>query len=115
MASKDVEEGKIVAGIIYLVSILGVIGWAISVILFVLKKDNAFVKYHFQQWLILMISGIVVGAIGAITMFILIGFVILVVGGIILLVLWIIGMINAFKGEQKPLPLIGKWGEKLNF
>ncbi|MFO8016490.1 MAG: DUF4870 domain-containing protein [Candidatus Woesearchaeota archaeon] len=114
MADKSVEEGKMIAGLMYLVSILGIIGWAIAVILFVLKKDNEYVKYHFQQWLVLIIAGVIVGAVGAITSVILIGFVILLVGGIILLVFWIIGMINAFTGKKKPLPWIGQYGEKLN-
>ncbi|MFC1731378.1 DUF4870 domain-containing protein [candidate division KSB1 bacterium] len=112
--TKDIEEGKLIAGLMYLVSLLGVVGWVIAVVLFVVKKDNHYVKYHFQQWLILMIAGVVVGAVGAITMLILVGFVILIVGGVILFVLWIIGMINAFTGKQKPLPIIGHWGEKLN-
>lgn len=114
MADKAVEEGKTIAGLIYLVSILGVVGWVISVVLFVLKKDNPYVKYHFQQWLVLLISGVIVGAVGMLTMIILVGFVVLAVGGLICLVLWIIGMINAFTGKQQPLPIIGKYGEKLN-
>ncbi|MFC1691189.1 DUF4870 domain-containing protein [Nanoarchaeota archaeon] len=112
MASKDLEEGKTIAGLIYLVSILGLIGWAISVVLFVVKKENEYVKYHFQQWLGLMIAGVLVGVIGVATMLILIGFLILPIGAIILLVLWIIGMINAFTGKQQPLPIIGKYTEK---
>ena len=114
MARNDVEEGKVIAGLIYLMTIFSVVGWLISVILYMTKKDNSFVKFHFQQWLVLLIAGIIVGAVGAITMFILIGFVILIVGGLMLFVLWIIGMINAFTGKQKPLPIIGKYGEKLN-
>jgi len=32
-----------------------------------------------------------------------------------LLVLWILGIINAANGKQEPLPLIGKIGEKFKF
>lgn len=114
MAKNDVVEGKTIAGLMYLVSILPAIGWVIAVILYVTKKDNTYVKYHFQQWLVLLIAGAIVGVVGAITAIILIGFVILVVGGIGVFVLWIIGMIDAFTGKQVPLPIIGKYGEKLN-
>ena len=113
MKSNDVEEGKIIAGLIYLVSLIGVVGWVIAVVLFVLKKDNEYVTYHFQQWLILTIVGVIAMIISALTIFIVVGFVLLPVVAITLLVLWIIGMINAFTGKQKPLPLVGKWGEKL--
>ncbi len=30
------------------------------------------------------------------------------------LALMIIGIMNAAQGDKKPLPLIGKWGEKIN-
>ncbi len=110
----DIEEGKVIAGLIYFFFVLSILGWIISVVLYFTKKDNSFVKYHFQQWVALVISAIVVAVVGAATSIILIGIPILVIGVIALLVLWIIGMVNAFTGQQKPLPIIGAWGEKLN-
>ena len=114
-AAKDIEEGKALAGIMYLLQIVGIVGIVGAVILWAVKKENRFIDYHFKQLLCLWISGLIVGVVGAITMIILIGFVILGVGGLLLLIIWIIGIINAFTGKQTPLPIIGKWGESFKF
>ena len=41
-----------------------------------------------------------------------VGVIILMAGWIFLLVLDIMGLANAIKGEQKPLPLIGKYADE---
>jgi len=35
------------------------------------------------------------------------------IGGIITIILFIMGIINALGGKQQPLPVIGKFGEKI--
>ena len=105
------KEGSAIAGVMYLISILGVIGWVASIIIWAVKKDDKLINYHFKQMLMLWISAVVIGVVGAVTSLILIGLVILFAGGIFLLILWIMGMVYAFQGEMKPLPLIGKWAE----
>ncbi|MBI4150963.1 hypothetical protein HY492_02445 [Candidatus Woesearchaeota archaeon] len=42
-------------------------------------------------------------------------FIILPIGNLVVLVLWIIGIINALSGKEKPLPLIGKFADKFSF
>ena len=70
-------------------------------------KQNKFVMYHTEQAIVLLIFNIIAGIIGGITCGI----------GLILYIPWLIflimGMMNAAKGEAKPLPLIGQFGEKL--
>ncbi|MCK4588800.1 MAG: DUF4870 domain-containing protein [Nanoarchaeota archaeon] len=106
------KENSGLAGVMYLLSlILGVVGWVIAIIIWAAKKDDKLINYHFKQLLILWIASIVIGVVGAVTSVILIGLLILVAGGIFILVLWIIGIVNAFSGKMKPLPVIGKWGE----
>jgi len=75
-------------------------------------KDDAFVKYHVKQSLGLLIAWIVVSVF---TMVPVIGWFFGPILGLILVILWIIGVLNALQGEKKPLPLIGKHSEKLNF
>ena len=70
-------------------------------------KNDPFVKYHVKQGLVLFIAGIVSSLIWWIPF---IGWAF----GIFVFVVWIIGIINAANGEQKPLPLIGQFGEKFN-
>jgi uncharacterized membrane protein len=35
--------------------------------------------------------------------------------GILMIVMWIMGMIRALRGEQKPLSIVGGWAAKLPF
>jgi uncharacterized membrane protein len=63
--------------------------------------------YHANQGLTLFLAGIAVSIIGSIPI---IGwFLILPIGSLVVLVIGIIGILNAIKGEAKPLPLIGKF------
>lgn len=90
----EIEDGKTMGGIAY----FGLLGFLIA---FLTKKENKYVMYHAQQSLILVLCFIVAP--------------IPVVGQIIALgafILFIIGMLNGFKGEIKPLPIIGNFAFK---
>lgn len=96
---KDVDEFKIHAvlayfGILVLVPILT-------------AKESKFAQYHANQGVILLIAGLIVGAASSVPI---IGwFLIGPAGSIFLLVLAVMGIINAVNGEMKPLPLIGNY------
>ena len=71
-------------------------------------KDDAFARYHANQGLVLFIANIAAAIAGFILGFIpVIGGIISFIISIALFVLMILGIINALKGEMKPLPLIG--------
>jgi len=77
-------------------------------------KNDPYVKFHVKQGLVLLILWIIISAVSGIIPFI--GpLVIGPIGGLVSLILIIIGIMNALNGEQKPLPLIGQFGEKLKF
>ncbi len=101
-AEKKSEEGKnttmaIIAYFIFFVPLLTD------------AKDDPFVKYHVKQGLALFILFVVNGLIGNIISFwfFLSGFVALG-----LLVLLIMGVINAAGGKMQPVPVIGKLAEQ---
>jgi len=99
------DESKVWAFLAYL---LGIIGF---VLVLLVKKHDKFAMYHAKQSLVLFILGVVINIAGMVPF---VGwFVILPIGGIFVLVLWIIGMVNAAMGHKKPLPIIGKYGEKI--
>jgi len=98
-------ESKLWAFVAYL---LGIIGFLI--VLLAAKKDR-FAMYHATQSLVLFISGVIVHFGSMFIPFL--GMFIRWILGIVLLVLWIIGMINALMGRHMPLPLIGGFGEKI--
>ena len=90
----EIEDGKTMGGIAY----FGILGFLIA---FLTSKDNKYVMYHVQQSLIIVICTFVI-AIPVIGWLI----------GIGAFVLFIIGMLNGFKGEIKPLPLVGDFAFK---
>jgi uncharacterized membrane protein len=68
------------------------------------KPNSAFVKYHSNQGLVLLIFSIACAVINVIPI---LGQIISIVGSIFSVVCFIIGIINAAGGKMKPLPLIG--------
>jgi len=71
-------------------------------------KDDPFVKYHVKQGLVLFVAWVVSGFISMVP---LIGWTVGPLLSLAMLVLMVVGIIGASKGEQKPLPLIGKYAE----
>lgn len=95
----------------FLATFLSIIGFVIAL---VTKKDDKYVMFYAKQSLILFIANIIVYAVGAIIP--IIGwFIIMPIGGLVIFVLWIISWLNALSGEEKELPVIGKFAEKFNF
>lgn len=107
---QDVEQNKVMAvlayiGILVLIPILA-------------AKESKFARFHANQGLILLITEVaysifvpVVIKIVAFISYVLAGIVGIALGlaWLLLLVLAIIGIINAVKGEFKQLPLIGQF------
>ncbi|GEM_PF-393483 len=93
---QEIDDGKGLAGLAY-------ITWIGLLIAFLVGKENRFTRYHIQQALVLLIAFLLVP--------------IPVIGwiwGIFCLVLWVMGLINGFSGNAKPLFLIGPIGFKFN-
>jgi len=99
--SSDVEKNKMLA----------IIGYILPILFFVplineASKDSQFARFHSNQQLILLIAWIVVDIVG--TVIPLIGwFLLLPIGSIFLVIVAIMGIVNAAKGEMKEMPLIG--------
>jgi uncharacterized membrane protein len=116
--AKD-DEGKVFAIIAYVLGILGFL------IVLLAKRDNKFAMYHAKQSLVLNIAAIVgiiaVSIVGAILSVIpYIGLIFSLLASLLILavyigtiVLWIIGIMNAAKNVEKPLPYIGQYAEKI--
>lgn len=97
---QDVEKNKAMAIVGYIIPILFFIPLVTD------AKNSPFAKFHANQQLNLLLAAVVVNIVGGIIPFI--GwFVILPLGTIFLIVVAIMGIINASKGDMKPLPVIG--------
>ncbi|TJZ61487.1 hypothetical protein FAZ15_09865 [Sphingobacterium olei] len=100
-----IQEGRSTAIIAY-ITLIGLI------IAFVQndEKKNAFANYHIRQSLGLIFTGIALFIVGLIP---LLGWLISILGTIAVIILWIMGLMNAVNGKQQPIPLLGnlynKW------
>lgn len=90
-----------------IVSYITIIGWFVA---YISGKDNAdaLLKYHLRQALGLALVNIFFSLVLNIAALIVPGLSFIGILGLAFLMLWIIGIINAANGAQKPLPLIGK-------
>ena len=97
-SSADAEKNKA----------MGIIGYIVPILFFLPlisdAKDSPFAKFHANQQLLLLIVWMAVSVVGGIIPF-LRWFVPL--GSVCCVVLMVMGIINAAKGETKELPVIG--------
>jgi uncharacterized membrane protein len=98
--ASDVEKNKAMAIVGYIIPILFFIPLVTD------AKNSPFAKFHANQQLNLLLAAVVVNIVGGIIPF-LGWFILLPLGTIFLIVVAIMGIINAAKGEMKELPLIG--------
>lgn len=96
MATTDAEKNKVA----------GILGYIIFFLPLLMAPESKFAKYHANQGLLLLIVAVAIHVLANIVPFF--GWLVIApVGNIFLLVLWIIGILNASKGEMKALPVIG--------
>ena len=98
----DIEANKVLS----LLSYLGIL-WLIPLLA---APNSRFAKFHTNQGLILWIANLIVGVAGGVLAIIpILGWLVALALGIIMLVLMIIGIVNAVQGRAKQLPIIGKY------
>lgn len=101
----NIANGKSTAVIAY-VTLIGLI------IAFVQnnEKKNTFATYHIRQSLGLMCTGFALAFVNIIPI---LGWIVSILGMIVLFIFWISGLMNAINGKQKPIPVLGnsynKW------
>lgn len=105
--SGDVSQGKAFAILSYALTFIGLPFFLVPLIM----RNNEYSLYHSKQCLILWIASIVLFAVSMPLVAVCIGAILAPAAGIFVLVLNIMGLINAVNGKAVPLPLIGKWGE----
>ena len=104
----EVSEGQTFAILSYALSLTLLPFFFIPLIL----RNNGFSLYHAKQVLVLWILGVISLYVGSLFMVIFCtGLLIILTASALLVVLNLVGLIHAIKGEQKPLPLVGEWAE----
>lgn len=103
--SQDIKKEKNI-----LMAFLCYFGILVIIPLVTDAKKEEYVKFHIKQGLALLIAGIVSSFLLIVPI---LGWIAYFVISIILLVLFIIGIINALTGKEKELPIIGKYAQKI--
>lgn len=114
MDPKEINDGKVLAILCYLIGIVGIV--------MLIVRNNAFALYHAKQWLILFLAAISV-IIPTFILSIVLGMLtrglgscliapLFVLTALCTIALAIIGVINAANGVCKPLPYIGTFAEE---
>lgn len=87
--------------------IVAYLTWIGLIIAFVAgDKENC--KFHLNQSLVIVILELLSGVIAVVLGFIpFVGPILASVVGIAIFVLWILGLVSAIQGQEKPLPIIG--------
>lgn len=89
----------------------GIVGYIFPILFFIPLvmddlKTNSYSKFHANQQLVFLLAAIAINVVGGVIP-VLGWFIILPIGSILLIVLAIIGIINAANDRMKPLPIIG--------
>lgn len=87
-----------------------VLGWVSGIVFLIIEKKSKFVKFHALQSIITFLALFVIGMVaGWIPVF---GFIISLVLWPIQIILWILLIYKAYKGEMFKLPIVGDIAEK---
>ena len=105
------KNGKLLLVLLWIIWPVGLIWYLVSD---KVKKD-AFVKFHFKQWLLVIIVGFVGNLVAGVLTFVLIGALLFPVIGVLMLVWFIQSMIFILQDKKQDLWLIGKYAEKFDF
>ena len=87
-----------------------VAGWITGIIFIVLEKKSIFVKFH--AWQSIMTFGVLTVAYLIFSWIPFIGWILSILIGILMFVLWIILIIQAGTGKMWKVPWAGDWAEK---
>jgi len=86
-----------------IISHLFVIGWIIAVVVNMSNKEE-YASYYIKQNLGIIILGIALRILNVIPVF---GPALMVIGGLLLFIFWLMSFVWSIQGEMKPIPLLG--------
>lgn len=113
ISPEEIESGKV----------MGILAYIFFIIPLLAARENKFAMFHTEQSIILVITSVVIWIAAFIINLIVsqissslacVISILTFLPWVAYLVLWIMGLLNAIGGKVKELPVIGKYGEKLN-
>jgi len=100
----EVQEKRVIAAMSYI--------WILCLIPLLTRRNDQFCQFHGKQGLVLFIGSFGVMILGMIP--VLGWLIILPLGCIVIVILSILGIINALQGKKWKMPFIGQYAEKIN-
>ena len=100
---KDVEDNKVIAAIGYI--------WILCLLPLFGKKESKFAQFHAKQGLVLLIGWFALWLVGWIPV---LGWAVMMFGSIAILVLSVLGILNALQGKYWEMPVLGEYAKKIN-
>ncbi len=86
------------------------LGWITGLVFYLIEKDNKYVRFHAFQSIVTF--GAFTVLIIILSMIPVLGWALIPIAYLVELILWIILMIKAYKGEKFKLPIAGDIAEK---
>ena len=87
------------------------LGWLSGFLVLFLEKDNEFVKFHAMQSIVVFLGLTVIAFV--VGMLPVIGFVVAPIISLLSMLLWLLLVLKAYKGERYKLPIAGDFAENL--
>lgn len=101
--ASDIESGKVMAILCYIP--IAFVGLIVSLVC-IAQRNNAFSLYHAKQALTVMIASLILSVLWCVPF-------LNMILGIGILVLLILGLVNAVQGKYAPVPLVGQFADKM--
>lgn len=108
VGAEEIAEGKAMAILSYAINFIQLPFFLVPLIM----RNNQFSLFHAKQCFMIWIVGLVGIAAGIALSFVCIGVLVFPIVGLFILIVNIIGLINAAQGQFKPLPVIGPLADK---
>lgn len=102
MSKKDVEDNKLIAAVGY----LGVL----CLIPLLVRKNSPYAQHHGRQGLVILVTWLLLWIGNIIPV---LGQIVWVVGSLALLILIILGMVNALNGKIWDMPVLGQYAKQI--
>lgn len=96
----DIEENSVMAAISYI--------WGLCLITLIFKRKSKFAKFHAKQGLLLFAVEVLLSWFFAVPI---IGWAL----GILVMLLALLGIINALNGKYWEMPFLGRYAKKMKF
>jgi len=98
------QEKRVIAALSYI--------WVLCLIPLLTRKNDEYCQFHAKQGLVLFIGSFAVMVLGMIP--ILGWLIVLPFGWLLIVILSILGIINALQGKKWEMPFLGKYAGKIN-